>query len=112
MYDRIPDNLYHYTSANNMRGILAEGIIPARGPSPYYKQPYSPAVPETKVWLDSKLYNLKSPNTCVFQVMIRFLDIDKLHRYIGHYGGASSWYTYDGSIPAKAVIVIAKRGNE
>jgi len=110
MYDRIPDHLYHYSSTTNLLGILKEGIIPSKGPSPYYKQPYTPAVPETKVFMDTKLYKLKSPNTCVFEVIIRLLDPQKLHRYIGHYGGASSWYTYDGSIPANAIIVIAKRG--
>ena len=112
MYDRIPNILYHYRSADNLLGILKEGIIPAKGPSPYYKQPYHPAYPETKVWLDTKLYKLKSPNSAVFQVMIRFLDVEKLHRYIGRYHLATSWYTYDGAIPAKAVILIAKRGNE
>lgn len=112
MYYRIPNTLYHYTSADNLLGILKEGIIPSRGPSPYYKQPYTPAYPETKVWFDSTLYKLKSPNTAVVAVTTKLLDVTKLRKYENRYSTTTVWYTYDGSIPVKAITFIAKRGNE
>lgn len=96
---------YHYTSRTNLSSILCEGLIPGKGVSPYYKQPYVPAVKETVIWLDTKLY--KRPTTSEWvavEVDSKYLKQSKLR--VATYN--KRWRMYEGTIPPEAIKYVAR----
>jgi len=95
--------LYHYTHKRNLSGIMVKGLVPAGGVSPYYRWPYVPAVPETKVWLDKKGFPARSRGWVVLAIDTDLLVASKLERYDG-----TSWYTYEGVVPVEAITVVTK----
>ncbi len=92
------NTLYHYTKAKYLPSIQKLGLIPG-----FKDSPYVPKIPDSvNVWLDAKLYKLKTPGWAVIQIDVAQLDPNKLER--PRYG--KRWYVYVGVIPPEAISYV------
>ena len=86
--------LYHYTKKEYVKSILEKGLIPAYSPSPYYRQPYTPAVPEVCVWLDKNKFD--TIDDARLEIDESKLDCSKLKK-------VGDWYRYFGTIDRQLI---------
>ena len=102
--------LFHYTRTKNLLSILEEGLIPDKGISMYYPETHTfekGKLHENKVWLDTNLYRLKTPDTAVVTVNTDYLLPSKLEKYKS-FGRTTHWYVYYGEIPPVAIKLYQK----
>ena len=105
-----PKILYHYTLIKNLPFILKEGLIPDKGTSSFYPLTHTFAagkLRENKVWLDTRLFKLKTKGNTVLAIDTRYLDSTKLERSV-LMSRKTYWYVHHDTIPIVAIKLIER----
>ena len=106
----LPKTLYHYTRISNLPSILEEGLIPDKGISSYYPTTYTYAAGKlrnNRIWMDTKLYRIKTRGNAVLSINVRLLDLSKLEKAVSM-GRQTPWYVYRETIPPRALSLVEK----